>query len=123
MKRKTLNIQPYRETNRGFDWSADKIALLGTVPDSELAQIWRLSKSTVHLKRKVFGIAPCRPTPAPHVKWTAEMDALLSTMSNSQIAQQLGINPQSVAIRRRKLGIVNRAGSKRTPHKASNRLK
>jgi hypothetical protein len=30
MKRKALNIQPYRETNRGFDWSADKIVLVIT---------------------------------------------------------------------------------------------
>lgn len=85
-KRKSLGIPTFKgagvkgpsHPRWGAGWSQDEIALLGTMPDTQLAAMLGKDVSTVHGMRTKRGVAPFvpeklpkKPGPRPHgkVKW------------------------------------------------------
>ena len=82
-------------------WSADKLAMLGTASDADLAGKWGLPADTVAHARIRRGIAAFQA----QKRWTDEERALLGTMPDSQLAKLLGRTRQSVQFARRERGI------------------
>lgn len=65
--RKRWGIAPL--TEKPPEWSADDLAMLGKLPDKEIARITGRSANTVKNKRKSLGIDPGPPLPkavCPH---------------------------------------------------------
>ena len=78
-------------------WPADRVALLGTVPDAKLAEAWGIPQNSVavaRIRRKI-------PAHQPQKPWTASQVALLGTMPDSAVAQLVGRSKGAVAAARR----------------------
>jgi hypothetical protein len=84
-------------------WTAEELALLGTMPDEDVAARIGRTATGVRVKRSRCGI----PNPAGPW-WTAEETALLGTLPGREVAQRLGRSLESVRQKRKKLGIGNR---------------
>ncbi len=94
-------------TNK-INWTDEMLSKLGTVPDSEIAKKYGISRRSVFNKRKELDILPADGVPnrgTPLVNWTPELDALLGTMPDVELAEQLGVNRHVVFKRRVKLGL------------------
>jgi hypothetical protein len=89
-------------------WTPEDVALLGTVPDDEVAQRTGRTAGAVRQKREELGI----PNPAGN-RWRPEDIALLGTLPDAEVARQLGRAIQSVTQKRIKLGIANRFGGRK----------
>jgi hypothetical protein len=83
-------------------WTAPEIALLGMLPDAEVARRTGRSPNAVRLMRERVGI----PNPAGN-RWTAAGIALLGTLPDREVARLLGRSLASVTQKRCKLGIPN----------------
>jgi hypothetical protein len=101
-----------RPVTAGPPWQPDEIALLGTMPDREVAAQIGRSTEAVRCHRYVLGIAcfskrkpPCR---AP--RWTEAKDRLLGTMPDPVLARKWHCSAMCVFNRRRKLGIPAHRG-------------
>ncbi|HKI32353.1 MAG TPA: hypothetical protein VKA46_10830 [Gemmataceae bacterium] len=81
-------------------WTREDIALLGTVPDKEIARRTERTVEAVRQKREQLGI----PNPAGN-RWTAEAVALLGTLPDREVARLLGRSLQSVTQKRCKLRV------------------
>jgi hypothetical protein len=95
-----------RHARDGF-WKPEDDALLGTMPDVELAERLGRARSTVERRRYRLGV-PCfrRHGPiTPSRTWTRREDRLLGTLSDVELAARLGCTPRMVFNRRVKLGI------------------
>jgi hypothetical protein len=86
----------------GPRWSAKDIALLGTIPDEEVARLTGRRVRAVRQKREALHI----PNPTGN-RWRAEELALLGTMPDREAALLLRRSLQSVTQKRIKLGIAN----------------
>ena len=84
-----------------FDWTAERAALLGTMPDRHLAQQLGITATMVAYKRKQLGI---KQYAAPSA-WSAANDRLLGTKTDAALAQELGVPKHVVLNRRRELQI------------------
>jgi hypothetical protein len=82
-----------RAAVREDTWTAEEIALLGQLPDAEVARKIGRTVEAVRLKRMKLGLS--NPTT---MHWTAEESALLGTMPDDAAANRLG---RSVAPDRR----------------------
>jgi hypothetical protein len=94
-------------------WEREENALLGTMPDKEVAKRVGRSATAVHAHRRSLGIRSYykrKPQSEP-VKWTPAKDKLLGTMPDSKVARRLGCSPMAVFYRRRKLRIPRHYGS------------
>ena len=94
-------------------WTVEEEALLGTMPDKEVAARIGRSITAVHDHRRKLGIPSFykrKPRREPSV-WTPKKDALLGTMPDSDLARKVRCSPLSVFYRRRKLGIAPFRGS------------
>ncbi|WP_299314226.1 hypothetical protein [uncultured Halomonas sp.] len=49
-----------REGHKRAEWASEGLAMLGKVPDVDIAEKLGISKQAVHKKRKRLGIKPCR---------------------------------------------------------------
>jgi hypothetical protein len=87
----------------GALWTAGDIALLGTVPDEEVARQTGRTAGVVRQKREELLIL----NPAGN-RWTAEAVALLGMMPDREVARRLGRSLQSVTQKRGKPGILRR---------------
>jgi len=85
------------------EWNDAHLALLGTIPDHELAATMGIDKCTVGRKRNSLGI-PSFEFQTRLITWTTEMDVLLGTDYDRIIAGALNISAPAVAQRRYKLG-------------------
>jgi hypothetical protein len=83
-------------------WTAEEIALLGTVPDEELARRIGRTPNAVRVMRDRLGIP--RPTGG---RWRDEDLALQGTLPDRVVARRLGRSLSSVTQKRIKLGIAN----------------
>jgi hypothetical protein len=83
-------------------WTPEDIALLGVVPDEELAQRTGRTAGAVRQKREELGI----PNPTGN-RWLPEHIALLGTLPDREVARKIGRSLQSVTQKRIKLGIAN----------------
>lgn len=78
-------------------WTPDKVALLGTVPDAELASRWGINNATVAYARARHGIPPHQP----QKKWTADQVAMLGQMTDAEVARRTGRSKWAVTKARR----------------------
>ena len=83
-------------------WTPEEEALVGAIPDQELAL--RLNRSLVAVVKKRCKLGIRRPHPRFR-PWTKEEDALLGTMPDRNLARQLGRTFEAVKVRRRKHAI------------------
>jgi hypothetical protein len=83
-------------------WTPEDVALLGTLPDAEVATRTGRTPSAVRQKREERSI----PNPDDN-RWTAEAVALLGTMPDAEVARRLGRSVSAVVQKRVKLGIPN----------------
>lgn len=120
-KRRQLNIPSFRirkSTNRPRrsveDWTKREIALLGTLPDSKLAELLDLGSNTVRLKRICMGIPPCRTSDRGPGIWTPEVLARLGKEPARKIADDIGVSRQRVQQKCKELGIVSTSSKKRS---------
>jgi hypothetical protein len=81
-------------------WSDADRALLGTLPDDEVARRTDRSWNAVRQRRERLGI----PNPCAG-RWAAQEVALLGTRADEEVARGLGRSLRSVIRMRRKLGI------------------
>ena len=93
---------------RAIDWSAENIALLGTLPDQEVAYILGCSRQAIAARRKVLGIVPHKPI---GLQWTNDLILQLGCSSDRQLAEQMGVCVRTVLNKRHAQGI--------TAHRAS----
>jgi hypothetical protein len=88
---------------RGAWWTPEDIALLGTVPDEEVAR--RTGRTAAAVRRKRWELAI--PGPASN-RWTAAEVALLATLPDREVAEKAGRSVQAVVLKRIKSDIRNR---------------
>jgi hypothetical protein len=81
-------------------WTTAEEALLGVVPDRELAERLGRTFLAVQARREIKHLPPVNPE---RRRFTKEEDALLKSLSNLEAARKLGRNIQVVAARRRYL--------------------
>jgi DNA-binding CsgD family transcriptional regulator len=82
-------------------WTASDIALLGKLPDDEVARLTGRRVGAITTQRWKLGIANCN---SKKRDWTAKEDSLLGKLSDKEIASRLNRSPESVRRRRRTLG-------------------
>jgi hypothetical protein len=86
----------------GPQWTPEDFALLGTIPDEEVARRTGRTAGAVRQKLEELRI----PNPAGN-RWRPEEAALLGTLPDREFARRLGRSLQSVTQKRFKLGIGN----------------
>ena len=97
---------------RGPLWTKEDHALLGTMPDKDVAERTGRTLGAVQARRYVFGVPYVmkrNPISKPP-RWTPGRDRLLGTMPDSVLARKLRCSPFSVFNRRRKLKIPRYRG-------------
>jgi hypothetical protein len=81
-------------------WPGEHLALLGKLPDAEVAARTGRSENGVRVKRCKLGISnPSGPG------WTAEELALLGTAPDAEVAARVGRTEGAVTLKRCRLGI------------------
>ncbi|MBI1913582.1 MAG: hypothetical protein HYS12_02325 [Planctomycetes bacterium] len=84
-------------------WTAEEVALVGVLPDEEVAQRTGRTLNAVRLKRKLLR----RPNPKyPHwrrLPWTPEQDELVLTLPPAEAAARTGHTFYAVRTRKNKL--------------------
>ncbi len=83
-------------------WTDSAIAMLGTMPDPELADRLGVSRTPVKKMRKKLGIAAYKE-PFPEI--TAEIAAEFGKVSDSSLAKRLGVSASF--IRRARMKLMN----------------
>ncbi len=99
----------FDESVRTEPWLPEEVALLGTMPDAEVARITLRSAAAVGKKRLAMGRAPLHAGPdgVVHLKyWTAEEDELVRTLPPEIVAKRTGRSIKSVYTRRTTLGVT-----------------
>lgn len=103
-KRQKLGI-PASRPPKSINWTPDVIALLGKIPDGEVAGIYGMNILSVQKKRVARGIrCYARKSKTWHY-WTKKEIALLGKMPDGDVALRTGINKASVYWKRCKLEI------------------
>jgi hypothetical protein len=80
-------------------WGAEDDAMLGTVPDAEVAHRLGRTASCVKARRVRLGIA------SYYRRWTPAEDVVLGKIPDERLAQRLGRTVEAVQARRERLGI------------------
>jgi hypothetical protein len=104
-RRNALELNLGRHLHQGSHgprWTPGEVALLGTMPDEEVAAQIGKTPSAVRQKREGLGIA----NPAAN-RWTAENLALLGTLPDGEVARLAGRSRTAVTQKRCQLGIAN----------------
>jgi hypothetical protein len=81
-------------------WDAGELALVGALPDAEVARRTGKSPNAVAKKRLELGRPPVRP-----YRWTPEEDALVRTLPPAEVSRRTGRKLRAVWDRRRVLGV------------------
>lgn len=103
-KRQKLGI-PASRPAKTLKWNPAMLAMLGKLPDRELADLWDMNFLSVYKKRVSKGISCyARKSKSWHF-WTKKEIALLGKMSDDDVVLRTGIKKASVAWKRRKLAI------------------
>jgi hypothetical protein len=82
-----------RPENHPLRWVEDEIALLGVMPDEEVARLTGRNTDAVRQKREKLGLANPSVPPGsrvPPVRWTAEEDRLVREVSPAECASRTG---------------------------------
>lgn len=117
-----LNVAPAGSGNHGIgrvNWTAEIDAMLGTVPDSEIAAKLGCERKTVSHRRKCHGIPASfdrkNNTPPPNMGgWNRrplpdDVVSLLGTMPDYRLAEIAGVNKTLIRRARTSLGIPSHA--------------
>jgi hypothetical protein len=99
-RRRALKLNLGRNLNLGYHgprWTPKQLALLGTMPDDEVAKRVRRTSNAVRVMRGRLGIAPFGDR-----HWTSEQLALLGMASDKEIASRIGRTPIAVTVKRYK---------------------
>lgn len=125
-KRNELNIKAFKpkvspvkgRPRANFEWTEDKIALLGTVADRHLADKFGLANNTVARKRRALNIDGQY---SKHNRLTVSpaLAEKLKVYSDKTIAIELGVSVDTVRRKRKKIGIPPQAGRKYLPAEAN----
>lgn len=97
-------IEHVKRDPRRFRWPPRALALLGRLPDAEVARRAGCTKDTVVSERRRRGIAPLHRQKPP-IEWTEAMLALLGTATDAEVGLDLGLHKNNVGVKRRMLGI------------------
>jgi hypothetical protein len=92
----------------GPRWTPEALALLGTMPDEDVAARVGKTPGGVRVMRTRLGI----PNPAAN-SWTAEDIALLGTLPDEEVAARRGRSRAAVTQKRCRLGIPNPSDRRR----------
>jgi hypothetical protein len=104
-----LDLGRYLHTAyHGPRWTPQEVALLGTMPDEELAA--RIGKTPVAVRQKREELGIANPTAN---RWTAEDIALLGTLPDEEVARLVGRSRTAVTQKRCQLGIANPSDGRR----------
>jgi hypothetical protein len=91
--------RPRRAASARADrWTEEEVALLGTIPDEEVAAQTGRTKVAVYLKRRQLGIAQCPLSDTSGPRWTEEEVALLGTAPDAEIALRIGRTKTAVYV-------------------------
>jgi hypothetical protein len=97
-----LNLGQYLDPAHGAGWGDEELALLGELPDDEVARQTGRSKDAVRQKREELRIAnPEGSKPG----WTEGELALLGNLADAEVARLTGRSERAVTQKRSKLGI------------------
>lgn len=80
-----------------YRWTPEKVALLGTRPDADLAKILGCKAFSVRDARRRYGIARFQSSLRV---WTPEAIAMLGTMPDLELAVKLGVSRTAVRVHR-----------------------
>ncbi|MFN7892588.1 MAG: hypothetical protein ACK5OC_19985, partial [Pirellula sp.] len=94
---------PSQHISKKLVMTEARMAKLGTVPDTRLAQLWGVSSGTVTRHRKSLGIDPFRP--GAELEWTTGMLNQLGELPDGAIAREYGVSFICVKVKRISLGI------------------
>jgi hypothetical protein len=110
-KRRLLRIAPFqpppvhkRRRRTDYPWPPEAIAMLGTMPDRDVAKHLGLSAHSVQLKRRLLGIRSYRPA-LPRIDWTPPLLALLGKLPDAEVAKRFGMSSDSIKHKRDELRI------------------
>lgn len=81
-------------------WTESEDALLGTMPDGDLACMINRNRTAIRLRRSSLGI----PRRSKRHDWTRKDDLLLGKFPDAQVALLLGVTAEAVKLRRWKSG-------------------
>lgn len=113
---------PWTGGRKGFatHWTNDMTALLGKVPDAEIAAKMGIHVTTVAKRRRELGIEPLHSRRAGgrnSVLWKDEHVALMGTMTDTALAEIVGCSQRCVSDERNRRGIppfASKVGGART---------
>jgi hypothetical protein len=107
-ERRRRGIEAFEPKRGPFDWTAERIAALGTDTDVNVAARLEACVSTVVRKRLILGIPAFHPRqyhgPQGHL-WSPQELALLGTMSDADVGKEVGLSSSAVNMKRLSLGI------------------
>jgi hypothetical protein len=95
---------PADVTHDRHRWTLEQAALLGLVPDGEVAEFAGVSPHTVLKERILRGIPPFR-IPGDRIEWTERKLARLGRNSDRMIGFELGIGEAVVFVKRNEMNI------------------
>lgn len=97
-----MKHQPF-VPGRRYKWTRSQIAMLGTMPDSEVSRKLDLSISTILKKRQQLGIPGTRPCKTIH--WTRDLISMLGKVPDAEVARLGDMNILTAQKKRVSLGI------------------
>ena len=94
-----------RAAGEGGVWSPEEEAMLGALPDHEVASRTGRTFHSVSAKRRHMGIAGTAPSPGVYAgkHWTPEEDGWLCRLGAEEAAARLGRSVRSVRLRQARL--------------------
>ena len=100
------------KTWRHIDWTAQRIAILGTMPDKQAAKVVGVTNSAAFSKRVSLGIPPFgKSREATQHRWTASQLTQLGKIFDAVLAKELGVSDSVVTAKRHSLGISSTGGT------------
>jgi hypothetical protein len=108
-----LNLGQYLQPGyHGPVWTREQLALLGTLPDEEVARRTSRTPRAVRVMRRRRGVPP-PPGAQTRRRWSAREDAVVRQLSPGEAAERTGRTAHAVYHRRRTLGVAT--GQKKRP--------
>jgi hypothetical protein len=101
-KRNALGLPPFAARSRR--WSHHELALLGKLPDTEVARRLGRSLKAVQFKRNLLHLRPANDRRPPH-QWTRREERLLGTKPDEEVARLLDLTTTIVTGHRGRTGI------------------
>jgi hypothetical protein len=97
-----MNQMKFKVPGKLF-WDEEKIEMLGTMPDSEVARRLGVAHANVRYKRMALGIAACKNMKG--YVWKQKDIRLLGKKSDEEVAALLGLTKTTIRNKRVELGI------------------